>query len=289
MKIYAAALLLLSQNALALDVEQLKALHEAVREMCLHPDRAGAIIRVEGDVKAGLPVPVKLVKADLSGSISFEAWKGIPITLDKYKTDPRECSIELVKILTPSFEKSNTDKPPAIKPSLQKSSSLYFNNEGGPLFNPNIQVATWMRAETVQGSGCSSNSRSSTKILWSPATFGMSPQSNTAAFSYELGQAYDWAGTIAESLSKMLAVPRSCVSASFENFIRLSFDDSRGSSVVRNYRIKVSSDRLPLEGDITLTVPLLFDEANQALESAKAQNMIVTLPLAMEGLLREFK
>lgn len=93
-----------SWPAQALTTDQLKSLQETVREMCLLPDRAGNYLSVQGEAKAGLPVAVKIVKGEIVGKISYETWKGIPITLDKYKTDPRQCSLEMMRLLLPSFQ-----------------------------------------------------------------------------------------------------------------------------------------------------------------------------------------
>jgi hypothetical protein len=98
--------------------DQLKSLQDAIKEMCLFPDRAGNYLSVGGEVKVGLPVAVKIVKGDLSGKISYDSWKGIPITLDKYKTDPRQCAVEMTKLLLPSFQtqvmKTSGDGSPII-------------------------------------------------------------------------------------------------------------------------------------------------------------------------------
>jgi len=96
-------LVLFVTTAHALTEHELKALQSAVKEMCLFPDKTGDFLKVEGEAKAGLPVPVKIVKGQLSGKLTYEKWKGIPITLDKYKTDPRQCAQEMTKILLPAF------------------------------------------------------------------------------------------------------------------------------------------------------------------------------------------
>lgn len=186
-------------------------------------------------------------------------------------------------------ESPKEEKPPKLNPKLRKSSSLQFDNEGGPIFNPDIKTATWMQAKINSGPECPTESRATTKILWSPATFGMNPQSDIAVFSYELGQAHEWAQTIADTLSKIAGVPRKCTSASFETFIQLTFDDSHGSSFVRNYRIASTSENPPSTNAVTPSVARLFDEANQALETAKSQNKAVSLPLALDSLLAAFK
>ena len=104
------ALLFFSVAANALTPQELNSLTAAVKEMCLVPDRSGDYLKVEGDAKAGLPVVVKVVKAELSGKLTYESWKGIPIALDKYKTDPRACANEMLKILVPAFGSKETPK-----------------------------------------------------------------------------------------------------------------------------------------------------------------------------------
>lgn len=97
-------------SAQTLNPEQLTSLRETVREMCLLPDRSGEYLRADGEAKVGSVVPVKIMRGDLSGKISYEAWKGIPITLDKYKTDPRECAVEMMRLLLPTFSISSNSK-----------------------------------------------------------------------------------------------------------------------------------------------------------------------------------
>jgi hypothetical protein len=105
---------LVGGNAYSLTEHELKILKDSVKEMCLFPDRSAEYLKVEGTAKAGLPVPVKIIKGELSGKIAYEKWKGIPVTLDKYKTDPRQCAQEMLKILVPAF-KSTTKQPPPKK------------------------------------------------------------------------------------------------------------------------------------------------------------------------------
>jgi hypothetical protein len=90
--------------------------------MCLLPDRAGDYLKVEGEAKAGLPVAIKVVKGELAGKVSYDTWKGIPITLDKYKTDPRQCALEMTKLLVPSFtaEPTKNHNPPAAPNITQR-------------------------------------------------------------------------------------------------------------------------------------------------------------------------
>ncbi|BAM92143.1 hypothetical protein S58_61690 [Bradyrhizobium oligotrophicum S58] len=98
-----AALCCCGSGAFALDGSELSSLTNTVREMCVHPDRVGDYLKTEGEVKVGAPVLIKIINADLSGKIDYEKWRGISITADKYKTDPRQCSIEILKILMPEL------------------------------------------------------------------------------------------------------------------------------------------------------------------------------------------
>lgn len=98
-----ALLVTLSDASCALTARQLDDLKQAIHEMCLLPDRTGDYLKLDGEAKAGTAVPIRLVKAEISGRISYEKWKGIPITLDKYRKDPRECALEMLKVLLPAF------------------------------------------------------------------------------------------------------------------------------------------------------------------------------------------
>jgi hypothetical protein len=98
-----AALCCYSSGAFALDASELSSLTNTVREMCLHPDRVGDYLKTEGEVKVGAPVLFKIINADLSGKLAYEKWRGISITADKYKTDPRECTIKVLEILQPAL------------------------------------------------------------------------------------------------------------------------------------------------------------------------------------------
>jgi hypothetical protein len=96
--------LVLAGNAYSLTQQELKIVEDSVVKMCLFPDRKSSFIKVEGNAKAGLPISIKIVKGELSGKIAYETWNGMPIALDKYKTDPRKCAQEIFKILLPAFE-----------------------------------------------------------------------------------------------------------------------------------------------------------------------------------------
>jgi hypothetical protein len=90
-----------SASAVAFPVEKLPLLTAAVREYCVLPDRAGSSIHVDGNLKAGLPVVAKFVKADLKAELTYEQWNGFNAAIDKYKMDPRECSVEALKVILP--------------------------------------------------------------------------------------------------------------------------------------------------------------------------------------------
>lgn len=118
-----AALCCCSSGALALDATQFKALSDTVKEICLFPDRTGSLIQVEGQGAVGAPVLVKIVKADVSGKLSYENWKGIPITADKYKAEPRVCAMEITKLLVAAIGPPVPTKPVSTKPEEVRGSS----------------------------------------------------------------------------------------------------------------------------------------------------------------------
>lgn len=120
---------LLVGNAIALTQKELKTLQDSVKEMCLFPDRTAEYLKVEGNAKAGLPVAVKIVKGELSGNISYGTWTGIPVTLDKYKTDPRQCAQEMMRILVPAF--STKAKPNSISPKAVQTDLAGTGGPGG--------------------------------------------------------------------------------------------------------------------------------------------------------------
>ena len=124
----AAAALLCSTNAFALDASELASLRTTVREICVTPDRIGDYLKTEGEVKVGAPVIVKIITGGLSGKLSYEKWNGISIAADKYKTDPRECAIEILKILQPALTSSNVDK--VHQQSTGTGSPNVYKNEG---------------------------------------------------------------------------------------------------------------------------------------------------------------
>ncbi len=70
---------------------------DAVQEMCLHPDRRGEYLSITGEVEAGFLV--RLVGAEIDGTISHETWEGFNQQFDQYRTDPRECAVKILPIL----------------------------------------------------------------------------------------------------------------------------------------------------------------------------------------------
>ena len=82
-----------------IDTAGLTALQNAVREMCVQPDRRGNYLRVEGDLSAGATLRVAGVNGQ--GRVTREDWEGINQRIDQYKTDPRECAINLTGVLLP--------------------------------------------------------------------------------------------------------------------------------------------------------------------------------------------
>lgn len=99
----------------------LPAVTKAVNEMCLHPDRKGSYLKVEGEIDAG--VIVKVVGAELAGSVSHESWDGISQRLDQYATDPRECAVQILQILIPNFRPAPIEErasPSAVRATLEE-------------------------------------------------------------------------------------------------------------------------------------------------------------------------
>ena len=91
-----------------IDGESLREITTAVRDMCLHPDRRGNFLRVEGEADAG--VLLRIVGTQIAGTIQYENWEGINQRVDKYQTDPRECAVQVLPILIANFQ---IDIPPS--------------------------------------------------------------------------------------------------------------------------------------------------------------------------------
>jgi hypothetical protein len=77
---------------------------------------------------------VKIVTGELSGKLTYEKWRGISIAADKYKTDPRECAIEILKILQPALSSAKAGE---INQSTSGTASPNVNENKG---NININV-----------------------------------------------------------------------------------------------------------------------------------------------------
>ena len=126
-----------SSGALALDAAELKVLRDSVREMCVAPDRMGNHLRTEGGAKVGAPVLVQIIGAEISGTIAYEKWEGISIATDKYKTDPRQCAIEILKILQPAMTSPKDaggvqqSSSGANSPNISNNSGTIHLNSGG--------------------------------------------------------------------------------------------------------------------------------------------------------------
>ena len=88
---------MLSNAGAQIDTESLREITRAVKEMCLHPDRRGNYLKVEGEADAG--VLLNIVGTNISGTIQHERWEGINQRVDQYQTDPRKCAIEVLPIL----------------------------------------------------------------------------------------------------------------------------------------------------------------------------------------------
>jgi hypothetical protein len=97
----------------AFDHNDLTALQTTVHDLCVHPDKKGSYLKVEGDLGAGAILKVLGVRAD--GKITKEDWDGINQRLDQCKTDPRQCAMSLVAtlapLLSPGTSASATPRP----------------------------------------------------------------------------------------------------------------------------------------------------------------------------------
>ena len=85
-----------------IDGETLREITKAVKDMCLHPDRKGNFLRVEGEADAN--VLLKIVGTNISGTIKYESWEGINQRVDQYQTDPRKCAIQVLRILVDNLK-----------------------------------------------------------------------------------------------------------------------------------------------------------------------------------------
>jgi hypothetical protein len=84
----------------------LPALTSAIKQMCVQPDKKRSYLKIEGDLSAG--ATLKVVGVNGGAKVTKEDWDGINQRIDRYKTDPRECAIETLKILVPLYSKPHT-------------------------------------------------------------------------------------------------------------------------------------------------------------------------------------
>jgi hypothetical protein len=123
--IFLFTLVLVPFRVIALNEVDLKSLQSSVREMCLHPDRAGTYLKIEGDLNANAVLKIAGVSAD--GKITKESWEGLNQRLDQYKTDPRACAIEVLKILVPLMG-SNQDPKNTVTNTGNNAVVIQGNN-----------------------------------------------------------------------------------------------------------------------------------------------------------------
>lgn len=91
----------LAQNSSRLTPADLSALQTTVRELCVHPDRKGSYMKIDGDLNVG--ATLRILNVNGEGKITRETWDGINQRLDQYKTDPRACAQSLLQILVPAM------------------------------------------------------------------------------------------------------------------------------------------------------------------------------------------
>ena len=106
-----------SRTIAEVDTETLRHITDAVREMCMHPDRRGEFLRVEGEADAG--ILLKIVGANLSGTMEYEKWEGINQRLDQDEISPRECAVQVLDIIVSNF-KPRTSSIKEVQELLEK-------------------------------------------------------------------------------------------------------------------------------------------------------------------------
>lgn len=79
----------------------LQALSNAVGQMCVQPDKKGSYLRIDGDLNAG--ATLRVVGVTGGAKVTKEEWNGINQRIDQYRTDPRQCAIETLKLLVPLY------------------------------------------------------------------------------------------------------------------------------------------------------------------------------------------
>ena len=131
----------------------------AVEKICLHPDRKGNFIRIEGDAQGGLIL--KVIGTNIFGT--KENWEGISQRVDEYKTDPRECAVQVLPILMHSFQSGNGNRNglvSCLREKIAKDSVRSFSIPGrarcpggGCFFKPGScnRRSITLRYEAVSG------------------------------------------------------------------------------------------------------------------------------------------
>lgn len=125
----AAALVLLSFPASAqMEQENIDELFERMEQMCVHADtEITRFVKFEGD--AGARGVLKLVGAEVSGSVTIEQYENLEQKLNDFRTNPTICRFEAVKLLKPIFAGGvESDKQSALRHSIAYICNL--NDEG---------------------------------------------------------------------------------------------------------------------------------------------------------------
>lgn len=78
------------------------AVKKAVQDICVHPDKKGTSLIIEGDLNVG--ATLKIVGVNGAGKVTKEVWDGISQRLDQYKTDPRQCGMTITPILVAAMD-----------------------------------------------------------------------------------------------------------------------------------------------------------------------------------------
>jgi len=104
----------LSKSILALDGEARADLFAQVNKMCSETENKGDYIKIEGDLEAG--AVLRFVGVEGSASITKEEWDGINQKYDEYRYDRARCSIEILELVIPLYEKENeeAEKEPLV-------------------------------------------------------------------------------------------------------------------------------------------------------------------------------
>jgi len=138
----------LSAQTQQLDSAALQQLTQAVHSMCVQPDRRGDFLHLDGNLDAGASLAIAGVSGQ--GKVSKEDWDGINQRLDQYKTDPRDCAVQVLKILVPSFIRPPASPPPVVNPPALPPS--YAESYSFPT-NLNPSGDNWLALRTDPGPG----------------------------------------------------------------------------------------------------------------------------------------